>query len=216
VVVDEHHPNAVHCSRSLAGRQTLEHDSNPVLRPYVDADWEAVVGLCLLAFAPACESLERSAGVELGWRAGITRHLRSLTRPAERERLVVAELRGSIVGVVHYEVDRDARSASFGVSAVHPARQGVASSMFDHVLGVMGAQGVKYVTADVGADACHAAVRRAYEKAGFVAVPTVHYYAKLPGPGAGVARRSPGRTRRGAGSGGGRSFRAPSAPRDRG
>jgi len=176
----------------------------PRVRPYVDGDWEAVLDLCLRAFAPACEALERRLGTDLGWRTSIRRYLRSLTRPGEGERLVVAELRGSIVGVVHYQVDRETQSGSIGVSAVHPARQGkgVGSLMYRHVLDLMSAQGVKYATADTGADSSHAPARRAYEKIGFVAVPTVHYFMKLRRPG--VPRPGPGRkkdrSRRGGGS----------------
>lgn len=163
----------------------------PRLRPYVDSDWEAVLDLCLLAFAPACESLERSAGTDLDWRTPITRYLRSLTRSGERRRLVVAELRGSVVGLVHYQVDREAQSGRIGISAVHPARQGrgIGSLMYRHVLRAMRARGLKYAIADTAADSSHAPARHAYEKAGFVAVPTVHYFMKLRGSGTGAPRR---------------------------
>ena len=153
----------------------------PALRPYVDGDWEAVLDLCLRAFAPACEALERRLGTDLGWRASIGRYVRSLTRPGERERLVVAEARGAVVGVVQYHLDRETESGSIGMSAVHPARQGkgIGTLMYRHALDVMSAQGAKYATADTGADSSHAPARRAYEKVGFVAVPTVHYHVKL-------------------------------------
>jgi GNAT superfamily N-acetyltransferase len=170
----------------------------PVLRPYVDSDWGAVLDLCLLAFGPACESLERVRGADLGWRAAMGGYLRSLIRPADGGRLVVAELHGSVVGVVQYQVDRRTESGSIGVSAVHPARQGkgIGSLMYKHVLDAMRAQGLKYATADTTADPSHAPARRAYEKAGFVAVPTVHYHMKLRG--AAVPRRAPGRKAAGA------------------
>jgi hypothetical protein len=47
----------------------------PKHRPYVDGDWETVVDLCLLAFAPGCASLERLLGTALDWRTCITAHL---------------------------------------------------------------------------------------------------------------------------------------------
>ncbi len=156
----------------------------------------------MLAFAPACESLERLRSTDLDWRASIGSYLRSLTRPEERRRLVVAEMEKSLVGVVHYQVDHETQSGSIGLSAVHPARQGkgIGSLMYKHVLDAMRAQGLKYATADTAADSFHAPARRAYEKAGLVAVPTVHYVIKLPGPGARVPRRGPCRERRGAGT----------------
>jgi ribosomal protein S18 acetylase RimI-like enzyme len=172
------------------------------MRPYVDADWRAVLDLCLRAFAPACESLGRLAGADLDWRRSVRRHLRSLTRPGKGGWLVVAELRGSVVGVVNYQVDRETQSGSIGVSAVHPAQQGkgIGSLMYRHVLDLMSAQGVSYATADTGADSSHAPARRAYEKAGFVAVPTVHYFMELRDSGARATGRPPANraaTRRG-------------------
>jgi ribosomal protein S18 acetylase RimI-like enzyme len=162
------------------------------VRPYVDDDWGAVVDLCLRAFAPACESLERLQGTALDWRRSIRRELRSLTRPGEGGQLVVAELQGSIVGVVHYQVERETQSGSIGVSAVHPAQQGkgIGTLMYRHVLDMMSARGAKHATADTEADPSHAPVRRAYEKAGFVAVPTIHYFTKLRDPGATVPGRA--------------------------
>jgi len=205
VVVDEHHPNPSHGSSSLAATflerssghdaSPTEHDRMPKLRPYVDGDWEAVLDLCLLAFAPACASLERALGAELDWRPCVTGYLRSLTRPGERKRLVVAEARGAVVGVVHYHVDRETQSGSIGISAVRPDRQrkGIGSLMYRHVLEAMRAEGAKYATADTAIDWSHAAARRAYEKAGFVAVPTLHYFLKLGGPRGAARRRGPGR-----------------------
>ena len=171
----------------------------PKMRPYVDGDWKAVLDICLSAFAPACESLERLQGADLDWRRSIRRHLRSLTRPGKGEHLVVAELRGSVVGVVQYQIDRETQSGSIGVSAVHPARQGkgIGSLMYRHVLDVMSAQGARYVTADTGADTSHAPARRAYEKVGFVAVPTVHYFMDLRDAGARVPGRTPRPSRAG-------------------
>jgi ribosomal protein S18 acetylase RimI-like enzyme len=170
------------------------------VRPYVDHDWDAVLDLCLRAFAPACESLERLQGVDLDWMRSIRRELRSLTRPGAGGQLIVAELRGSIVGVVHCQVDRKAHSGSIGVSAVHPAQQGkgIGTLMYRRALDVMSAQGAKYATAEAAADPSHAPARRAYEKAGFAAVPTVHYFMTLRGaaiPGR-AARPSRGNKRR--------------------
>jgi ribosomal protein S18 acetylase RimI-like enzyme len=169
----------------------LDASGKPRLRPYVDGDWEAVLDVCLRAFTPACEALESRLGTHLDWRTSIRRHLRSLTRPGERRRLVVAELRGSVVGVVHYQVDRDARSGSIGVSAVHPARQGegIGSLLYRHVLEAMRAGGARYVTAEAGGDPSHASARRAYERVGFVAVPTIHYVMGLGRARAGAATR---------------------------
>jgi hypothetical protein len=119
------------------------------------------------------------------------------------------------------EVDVDTKSASIGVSAVHPARQcqGIGTLMYEQVLDAMRAQGIKYVTADTGGDSFHAPARRAYQKLGFVAVPVVHHYKCLltPEPAdAGQERRAdadergaarPPRPRNSSGSRGGRKRR---------
>jgi GNAT superfamily N-acetyltransferase len=181
----------------------------PRLRPYVDADWGAVLDLCIVAFAPACESLERLpqakslAHADPDWRTSIGKYLRSLTQSGERGRLLVAELQGAVIGVIHYDVDVETQSGSIGVSAVHPARQGkgIGTLMYDHVLDAMRAQGVKYATADTEGDASHAPARRVYEKLGFVAVPMVHYFKRLVTPepaDAGQERRAVGNERRSA------------------
>ena len=186
-----------------------------MLRPYVAADWQAVLELCLAAFAPACISLGRSpqsesrAHADPDWRTSIETYLRSLIRSGEKKRLLVAELRGSVVGVVHYEVDPGTRSGSIGVSAVHPARQGqgIGSAMYEHVLEAMRVQGVAYVTADTEGDASHASARRVYEKLGFVAVPMVHYFKCLGAPGAAGDGRRRARSRGSSGSRGARNRR---------
>jgi GNAT superfamily N-acetyltransferase len=198
----------------------------PRLRPYVDADWGAVLDLCIGAFAPACESLKRLpqtrslAPADPDWRTSIGKYLRSLTRSGERARLLVAEEQGSVIGVIHYDVDVETQSGSIGVSAVHPARQGegIGTLMYAHVLDAMRAQGVKYATADTEGDASHAPARRVYEKLGFVAVPMVHYFKRLVTPepadaghgrAVGNGRRSarPARSRDSSGSRGGRKRR---------
>ena len=156
----------------------------PTLRLYADGDWEAVLELSLRAFAPGYESLQRSLGMHLDWRECIRRYLRSLTRPGARQRLLVAEDDGVVVGVVQYLVDPGEQSGSIGVSAVHPAhqRRGVALQMYRHVLDLMRARGMKYVTAETEGHSPRDPVRRAYEKAGFVPVPIVRYYADLGMP----------------------------------
>jgi ribosomal protein S18 acetylase RimI-like enzyme len=153
----------------------------PTVRPYARKDWRAVLDVCLLAFAPACESLGGRRGVALDWKDAMGRYLRSLIRPGNKRSFLVAEIRGSLVGFVHYDVDPETRSGSIGVSAVHPARQGqgIGSLLYRHALDAMRAQRLQYAVADTSTDASHAAVRRAYEKAGFVGRPAVHYVVNL-------------------------------------
>jgi enterochelin esterase family protein len=163
----------------------------PRLRPYADRDRDAVLELCILAFAPCCEDLQRLAGSSVDWRASLAEQLLRLTRSSERKRIVVAELGGEVVGAVHYEVDRVAKVGRIGASAVHPARQGrgIGRLMYGHVLDAMRSRGLRYATADTGGGSGHQRARRAFESVGFVARPVVHYFMALGG--AGVAGRAP-------------------------
>jgi GNAT superfamily N-acetyltransferase len=181
----------------------------PRVRPYARKDWAAVLEICVLAFAPACESLERRRGVDLGWKAAMERYLRSLTRPSRTRGLLVAEVRTTVVGFVHYDIDPETRSGSVGVSAVHPARQGrgIGSLLFRRVIDAMRAQGLECATADASTEASQAPLRRAYEKAGFVARPAVHYVVNLDDSipaclGDVPTTRDQGRSRRGAAASG--------------
>jgi len=180
------------------------------IRPYEDGDWDAVLDLCLLAFAAGCGALEGAIGHGLDWGACLEEYLRSLVGSREKKRLLVAESAGLVVGLVHYEVDRVARCGRIGVSAVHPARQGrgIGPLMYAHVLREMRAKGLKYATADTAGDEAHARARRAYEKVGFVALPMVQYFVELDGPGrpraAGRPRSRPASAGSERGRGGGR------------
>jgi hypothetical protein len=102
----------------------------PIIRPYADSDWEVVLEICLLSFTPVHESFKRLLGTELfalvypNWKTSNKDHLRSFTKSGKRERFLVAEENGSVVGFIHYEVDSEKQCGNFGLNAVHPAHQG--------------------------------------------------------------------------------------------
>ena len=156
------------------------------IRPYMDHDWQSVLDICFLAFAPIHQSFENLLGTDLfrlvypDWRGSHERYLRSLTN-TEKDRLFVAEHDGAAVGFIHYEVSADGQSGKIGLNAVHPAhqRKGVGTVMYAHVLDIMQSVGVKYAHVGTGGDASHAPARRAYEKCGFVPLPLMRYYKKL-------------------------------------
>jgi len=156
------------------------------IRPYADSDWQSVLEICLLAFAPIHESFEALLGSELfllvypDWKASHQRYLHSLS-DKEKDRLFVAEESGVVVGFIHYEVNPDGQSGKIGLNAVHPAhqRKGVGTLMYDHVLGIMRAMGLKYAQVGTGGDPSHVPAQCAYEKFGFVPLRLVQYYKKL-------------------------------------
>jgi predicted kinase/GNAT superfamily N-acetyltransferase len=159
----------------------------PTIRPYLDSDWDAVLEICILAFTPVHESFERLLGTELfalvypDWKASNKEYLSSLTNSDERSRFLVAEQNGSAVGFIHYEFDITQQRGTIGINAVHPAHQGngIGTQMYGHVLQIMRTQEMKCVRVDTGGDPSHASARRAYEKAGFLPIPVVHYFKSL-------------------------------------
>src|SRR6266436_9557372 len=82
------------------------------IRPYMDDDWQSVLDICFLAFAPIHQSFEKLLGTDLfrlvypDWRGSHERYLGSLTN-TEKDKLFVAEHDGAVVGFIHYEVSAD-------------------------------------------------------------------------------------------------------------
>lgn len=167
-----------------------QHKRMPTIRPYLDSDWDAVVEICILAFTPIHESFEQLLGTELfalvypDWKTSNKDYLRSLTDSGAKDRFLVAEHNGSVVGFLHYEVDSTRQRGTIGINAIHPAHQskGIGSLMYSHVLQMMRAQEMKYVRVDTGGDPSHAPARRSYEKARFLPIPVVHYFRSLAIP----------------------------------
>ncbi len=158
------------------------------IRPYVTSDWQSVLEICLLAFAPIHESFATWLGNELfrlvypDWKASHEKYLQSLVdTETEKERLFVAEESGVVVGFIHYEVSPDGQSGKIGLNAVHPAhqRKGVGMMMYGHVLDLMRTAGTKYAQVGTGGDPSHIPARRASEKLGFAPLPLVQYYKSL-------------------------------------
>ncbi|MFN8090832.1 MAG: hypothetical protein U0599_01100 [Vicinamibacteria bacterium] len=66
------------------------------IRRYEDGDWDAVVDLCLLAFAAGCGALEARSATGLDWGACLEEYLRrSLVGSREEEAPLVASRPGS-------------------------------------------------------------------------------------------------------------------------
>lgn len=65
--------------------------------------------------------------------------------------------------------------------AVDPTaqRQGIGRRLIETALDYMRSEGVTRAELGTGGDPGHAAARRAYERAGFVGLPLVHYYKEL-------------------------------------
>lgn len=93
----------------------------------------------------------------------------------------VAEHRGDVVGFVVIDLDPLTKIGEISLIAVDPHRQarGVGTELNRFAVDHMRRCGMTLATVATGGDPSHAPARRSYEKAGFVAIPLVRYYAAL-------------------------------------
>ena len=158
----------------------------PVIRPLEDRDREAVVALSLRAWAPVFASLEdvlAGSGVYSrlypdGWstaqRAAVGAALASMY-------VRVAEVGGAVVGFVAVVLHDEQSMGEIHMIAVDPPyqRRGVATALIAVATAWMEEQGRTVALISTGGDAGHAPARRAYERAGFTALPIVNYFRAL-------------------------------------
>ena len=159
------------------------------LRKYAPGDRAVLLDMAIAAFTPIHESFRSILGPALfravypDWKASQTGYLEQLLDGDEARNVWVAEDVGSaeLMGFIHYSIDATARTGEIGINAVAPHRQGagIGTAMYDHVLGLMGEQGVKLVRVSTGGDDSHLAARRAYEKVGFRPLPLTRLYKRL-------------------------------------
>ncbi|NLG29243.1 MAG: GNAT family N-acetyltransferase [Chloroflexi bacterium] len=169
---------------------------NPELtvRAALPDDLDAVVEIALAAWQPIYAEYQRLLGAELyaslhaDWRARKAEQVRSAClaaftahSPATAHALV-AVLDGRVVGFATFATDPATGVGVLTNNAVAPASQGrgIASQLYARALALMRAAGMRHARVTTGGDAAHAPARRAYEKAGFVAMlSSVDYYRKL-------------------------------------
>jgi GNAT superfamily N-acetyltransferase len=159
--------------------------SAPTIRKMTAQDVDAVVALALRAWAPVFASFENVLGPTIyplvypDWRSSQTAAVRGV---CAGEHVFVAEVGGRPVGFAAVVLrDDDPRSAELDMIAVDPARQrhGVGAALMTYAVDYMRAHGVLVADIATGGDPGHAPARRAYQKAGFTALPLVRYYKAL-------------------------------------
>lgn len=158
-----------------------------VIRPQQADDIVAVVALSLRAWQPVFESMGRVLGPRLNrivypdWAAGQARAVEEVCRD-EGIKVWVAEIGTQPVGFVAVAFHDDPRSAEIDMIAVDPDQQcrGIGSALLAFALDRISAAGIHLAHLGTGGDPGHAAARHTYEKAGFTALPLVHYYKELP------------------------------------
>jgi GNAT superfamily N-acetyltransferase len=157
------------------------------IRQFRDEDFDSVLEITLSAFRPIHESFRRILGRRIfrlvypDWRASYRRYLKSLCHGKDRKNILVIETGGVVVGFISFFLNSKKRSGELGLNAILPGYQskGLGSRMYGHVLCTMKKKGIRVVDVHTGGDESHAVARRAYEKAGFTALPLVRYYKAL-------------------------------------
>ena len=151
-----------------------------------DRDVASIAAINLAAFAGVHESLAGLLGPELNalvypeWETTQQQELLDSTAD-ETSSLWVAENGGVVVGFVAIDADPLTKVGELSLIAVHPDHQshGIGTALNRFALDQMRRAGMTLATVATGGDGSHAAARRSYERAGFVGLPLVRYYAAL-------------------------------------
>ena len=159
----------------------------PRIRPFTDADNEAVVQLSLLAWEPVFASFRQMFGPAVyatlypDWQRQQREVVEKFCQTGENTAAWVAEEEGAIAGFIVYTINDAEKMGVVELLAVHPEHQqrGVATGLNAFALDRMRASGMTMASLQTGGDPGHAPARQAYEKAGYRAFPTVWYYQPL-------------------------------------
>jgi ribosomal protein S18 acetylase RimI-like enzyme len=160
---------------------------NTQIRPYSEADLEAIVELSLLAWEPVFTAWQQILGPKLypiaiypDWRKSQKEVVEKTCRN-EKFNTWVAVVAGKIVGFVTYELNEESKTGEVQMLAVHPEyqNQGIGTELNLFALQKLREGGMKLAVVGTGGDEGHAPARRSYEKAGYTALPLVRYYQEL-------------------------------------
>jgi ribosomal protein S18 acetylase RimI-like enzyme len=161
--------------------------SSVVIRPVRDEDVEALVQLALAAFVPVFRSFQAMLGPSVygliwpDWQASQRKGVETLCRDRDKHVVWVAEADAAPVGFIACDLNPAERTAEVQLIAVSPEHQnqGIGTALNVYALERMKEHGVRLTHVDTGGDVSHAPARRAYEKAGYVAMPLVRYFKDL-------------------------------------
>jgi ribosomal protein S18 acetylase RimI-like enzyme len=160
---------------------------DPSIREYRADDHDAVVELALRAWAPVFASLRAVVGDEIDgllhgadWRSYQRRSVEE-TLANDAMRIWVADDDGAVVAFVAVTLHVDDAMGQIWMLAVDPDAQarGHGTSLTNTATDWMREAGMSLATIGTGGDPGHAPARRAYEKAGYTALPSVQYYKAL-------------------------------------
>lgn len=156
------------------------------IRPLRHDDVDTVVAFGLRAWEPIFESWANILGPRLftsaypDWRATQAQSIRDNCQP-EKHPCWVAEADGRAVGLATLVHNQDEQVGAIELLAVDPDYQGrgIATALIDTAIAESKNLGCKRIEVWTGGDPGHGPARRSYEKAGFTALPVVHYYREV-------------------------------------
>ncbi|MCC6455570.1 MAG: GNAT family N-acetyltransferase [Caldilineaceae bacterium] len=153
------------------------------IRTGSDEDIAELVPLSLLAWEPVFDSFRQVMGPEIytivfpEWQATQKETVETYCAAREDRTLLIAEVDGKLAGFLVYELNHKDKTGVVQLLAVHPHYQngGIGTELNDFALVKMKESGMKLASVSTGGDPGHAPARRAYEKAGYTAIPQVWY-----------------------------------------
>lgn len=156
------------------------------IRAFQDKDLDPVVSLSLLAWEPFFTTFKDIVGSDIDkllhpdWKKMQAKSVADACK-SSKFNVFVAELEGEVVGFFALKLDHKEKLGEVYFLAVHPgySSKGIGTELNLAALNKMKEAGMKVAKADTGGDPSHAPARRSYEKAGYIAVPVVHYYKDL-------------------------------------
>ena len=157
-----------------------------IIRPFNEHDAEPVVTLSLLAWEPVFASFEQVLGPEIyrrvypDWKLSQREAVLDLCTSAKTDTWV-ADLDGTVLGFILWELYPDRRSAEVHMLAVHPYYQnhGIGTQLNLFALDHIKQAGMTLAEVATGGDPGHAPARRTYEKSGYTPLPLIRYYKVL-------------------------------------
>ena len=152
-----------------------------------DTDVDALVELTLLAFVPVFDSFRNVLGPAIytriwpDWRASQREAVEAFCRDPGNRAVLVAEVDGTVVGLIVYQPQAAGSTVEVVFLAVHPEYQnrGIGTRLNERALEEMRLAGAKLAVVETGGECSHVPARRTYEKAGYTALPLVRYFKEL-------------------------------------
>jgi ribosomal protein S18 acetylase RimI-like enzyme len=171
----------------LDRKKPIEEKMKNQIRSYLDSDIDDIVQLSLLAWEPIFRSFQQILGPKIysilypDWCKSQREGVESICKNIEKYNTLVAECDLKVIGFLSYGLKMEDETGEVVLLAVHPDYQngGIGTELNNRALENMKAAGAKMAVVETGGDESHAPARRAYEKAGYTALPIVRYFKDL-------------------------------------